>query len=95
MVSDRTDLARLQRDLAEDQTYVRASVALIGYSLAMFMLGMAVTKLAYVGVVVLSLAATFFLFGVGAAIRYGMRAARYSRQIRVMTRLPVARLLDR
>ena len=87
------ELARLQRDLAEDRAYVRAGVAVVVYSMAFGVLGLAVTSQFYIGVVLLSLATTFFLFGLGAAIRHGVRATSRARQIRSMTRLPVARLL--
>lgn len=88
-----TDLARLNRDVAEDRKYVRAGMAMIAYSLALFVLGYAVTSMIYMGIVLVSLSATFFLFGLGATIVHAVRAATGARHIRMLTRLPTARLV--
>ena len=88
------ELARLNRELAEHRKYVGAGGAVVAYSLALFAFGMAAASKLYLGIIVVALAATFFLFGVGAAAIHAVHAACLARRIRTLTRLPVARVIS-
>ena len=88
-----SDLARLNREIAEHRKHAGAGAALIAYSLALFAFGLAAMGIHSLGIVLIALAVTFFLFGVGAAALHIAYAASCARRIRSMTRLPVARLL--
>jgi hypothetical protein len=90
-----SDLARLNRELEEHRKYVGAGAALVAYSLAMLAFGLAAASKLYLGVLVIALAATFFLFGVGAAAIHATHAAFLSRRIRTLMRLPEARVVQR
>lgn len=87
------DLVQLNRQLVEHRKYARAGVALVAYSLAVFAFGVAATGMFWLGILLVALAATFFLFGVGAVLLHTAHAARCARRIRALTRLPVARLV--
>jgi len=87
------DLAALNRELEEHRKYVGAGGALVAYSLGLFAFGVAAASKFYLGIMLIALAATFFLFGVVAALLHAAHAARLARRIRRLTRLPVARLL--
>lgn len=89
------ELARLRCELAEERTKLRAAALVVAYSTAVFVLGTGIPTGVFLGIVLMSVSACGMLFGGGWAIRYGMRAAKYSRQLRAMTQLPSARLLDR
>ena len=87
------DLAALNRELQEHRKYVGAGGALVAYSVALFAFGIAVASKFYLGIMLVALAATFFLFGVGAAVLHAAHAVFLARRIRALTRLPVARVL--
>lgn len=87
------DLARLNRELAEHRKYVSAGAAVVAYSLALFGFGMAAASKLYLGILLIALAATFFLFGVIAALLHAAHAACLSRRIRTLTHLPTARVI--
>jgi hypothetical protein len=90
-----SDLVRMRRDLANERHNLRAAALVVAYSGALFALGLGITTQVYLGIVLMSVAACGFLFGAGWAVRYGTRAARYARDIRLLTQLPAARVIDR
>ncbi len=88
-----SDLARLNRERVEHRKNAGAGAAMVAYSFALFAFGGATIGMFSLGIVLVALAVTFFLFGVGVCVVHLAHALRCAREIRALTQLPAARLL--
>jgi len=94
-VTDTTELARLHRDLAAERRHLRGAALMIAYSTALVVLGLSMASQLMLGIMIASMGVCGVLGGSGWALWHGARAAKHTRQIRALTQLPGARVIQR